>query len=127
MAISDLDEMIHSMQPVQRPGRFVFTGAELPGDVVVEASVREEEGPSAVIARADADRLGLEYDFVAVWITLSVHSALSAVGLTAAFSRALADQGIPCNVVAGLRHDHLLVPEEDADRAMSALRALAAG
>lgn len=127
MAVSDLDEMIRTMQPVRRSGGYVFTDAQLPSDVVVEASVREPEGPSAIIAREDADRLGLTYDFVAVWITLTVHSALSAVGLTAAVSTTLAEHGIPCNVVAGLRHDHLLVPEEAADQAMSALRALAAG
>lgn len=125
MPISDLDQMIHSMEPVHRPGAFVFVGVDLPPDVVVEAGVREAEGPSAVITQQDADRLGLAYDFVASWITLTVFSSLSAVGLTAAVSRALADHGIACNVIAGLRHDHVLVPQEDADRAMHALRALA--
>ena len=40
------------------------------------------------------------------WIQLEVHSALEAKGLTAAFSRALADSLISANVVAGFYHDH---------------------
>ena len=53
-----------------------------------------------------------------------MHSALGAVGLTAAVARALADEGVPCNVLAGAMHDHLLVPEDDAARALDALRRL---
>jgi hypothetical protein len=57
-------------------------------------------------------------------ITLRVHSALDGVGLTAAFSSELAAAGISCNVVAGYHHDHIFVPDADADRAMAALHAL---
>jgi hypothetical protein len=122
MAISDLSDLLRSLQPTLRPGEFVFVGVgELPADVTIEASVREAEGPSSVISRGDADRLGLDYTFVAAWISLTVHSALDAVGLTAAVSTALASNGISCNVIAGLRHDHLLVPVEDAGRALEVL------
>ena len=55
---------------------------------------------------------------------MQVHSALDAVGFTAAFSRALSDAGIPSNVVAAHYHDHVFVPATDAERAMQALRAL---
>jgi hypothetical protein len=44
--------------------------------------------------------------------------------MTAAFATALADHGISANVIAGLHHDHLLVPDADADRAIDVLRAL---
>jgi hypothetical protein len=53
-----------------------------------------------------------------------VQSDLSAVGLTAAFSSALADAGISCNVVAGVFHDHLFVPVDQATQAMLTLQAL---
>jgi uncharacterized protein len=53
-----------------------------------------------------------------------VHSALDAVGLTAAVSRALAAAGLSCNVLAGLHHDHLLVPAGRADEALAVLREL---
>ena len=45
-------------------------------------------------------------------------STLEQVGLTALFSRALADAGISCNVLAGVHHDHLLVPADRADEAL---------
>jgi hypothetical protein len=53
-----------------------------------------------------------------------VHSDLAAVGLTAAVSAALAAEGIACNVIAGHLHDHLLVPVDRADDAVSILRGL---
>ncbi|MOA64315.1 hypothetical protein D3C78_1903210 [compost metagenome] len=56
-----------------------------------------------------------------------MHSALSAVGLTAAFAGALAAAGISCNVVAGYYHDHLFVAQADAEQAMAVLRQLAKG
>ena len=109
-----------SLDPVRRPGEFVFVLGE--ENVPAEASVREDEGLTLVLARERADALGLTYDFVAAWITLRLHSQLEAVGLTAAFSRALAEAGIGCNVLAGLHHDHLLVPADRADEAIAVLR-----
>jgi hypothetical protein len=57
---------------------------------------------------------------------LTVHSDLAAHGLTAAFSTALAEARISCNVIAGVYHDHLLVPDAQADEAMAVLLALQA-
>ena len=111
--MSDLD-------PVRRPGEFVF----VEGGEPAEATVREDEGVTVVLRRERADELGLPYDYVAAWITLRIDSTLEQVGLTALFSRALADAGISCNVLAGLRHDHLLVPAERADEAIDLLRGL---
>lgn len=114
------------MSPQRRPGRYVFaTVAAQPEDIDVLASVVEPEGLSLVITQADADRVGLKYDYIAGWITLQVHSALAAVGLTAAVSAALAEENISCNVVAGYHHDHLLVPIDRLDDAISVLDTLA--
>lgn len=55
-----------------------------------------------------------------------MHSALEAVGLTAAVALALTDAGISCNVVAGFHHDHLFVPFGRAAEAVAVLEALAA-
>jgi hypothetical protein len=128
MVESDLLTLIRHMRPEQVPGRFVFVRLPDSGIEGLDAlaTVREEEGLSAVVGQSDADRHGLEYDFVAAWITLRIESALSAVGLTAAVSNCLTAQGISCNVVAGLRHDHLLVPVEDTDEAIGALESLSA-
>src|ERR687892_2259195 len=105
----DLQALLATMHPVLRPGDYVYVlwphGKPLvPG---IEAAVREAEGLTVVLPRAEADGHGLKYDFVAAWITLEVHSALEAVGLTAAVAQALTEAGISANVVAGYHHDHL--------------------
>lgn len=123
----DLAALLRDMRPDRRPGRFVFvTAPGLPPGVDPVASVREDEGLSLVLNQADADRLELGYEFVAAMITLRVHSALDAVGLTAAVATTLTEAGISCNVVAGHFHDHLFVPVERADDALDRLRALSA-
>lgn len=127
---TSLPILLRSLAPHLNEGEYVFcsvrdaaqvAGAELIG------SIREAEGLSVILVRDEADRLGLRYDYVAAWISLTVHSALSAVGLTAAFANALAADGISCNVIAGYHHDHLFVATQDAERAMATLRQLAAG
>lgn len=125
---TDLATLLSSTSPRLRPGVFVFAAVDQwPAEVEVLASVVEAEGISLVLARQDADRLGLRYDFLAGWITLQVHSALAAVGLTAAVSTALATSGISCDVIAGYHHGHLLVPRDRVEEALTVLRDVAAG
>ena len=126
----DLERLLAVLEPVQRAGTFVVALVEdeaLLAAVAPEATVREDEGLTVVLRREQADRLGIPYDYVAVWITLGVHSALDAVGLTAAISRALADAGLSCNVIAGYHHDHLLVPADRASEALAVLSELSRG
>ena len=123
---TDLMELLANMSPHLNEGSFVFVLADGTAgiqDAVV--TVAEPEGLTLVLPRERADELGLPYTFVASWITLQVHSALDAVGLTAAFSTALTSEGISANVVAGYFHDHLFVPEERREDAMQVLRRLA--
>jgi hypothetical protein len=122
--LSDLDAMLRALEPTLRPGRYAFVA--LPAGMTIDAvltvaSIREEEGLSAVVGEATARELGLEVHFVAAWITLRVRSGLAAVGLTAAVATQLAERGIAANVVAGTRHDHIFVPFERAAEAMAAL------
>lgn len=77
-----------------------------------------------ILSEDQAFMRGLPVMFRCAWITLNVHSDLNAVGLTAAFAKALGDDGISCNVVAGAYHDHIFVPFELAGRAEAALRQL---
>lgn len=117
------------MRPELNPGRYVFTTVPdggMPTGVTPVATVAEREGLTLVLPEADAVAAGLAYDFVAGWITLRVHSALDAVGLTAAVSLALTDAGVSCNMVAGYHHDHLFVPYARAAEAVEVLEALAA-
>jgi uncharacterized protein YbcV (DUF1398 family) len=125
--IGDLKTLLTHMQPELNPGRYAF--AILPPNLVLNpihivASVREPEGLSVVLPEHIAQDLGLPVAFIAAWITLTVHSDLAAVGLTAAFSQALGQARISCNVVAGVYHDHLFVPVEQAQQAMDALHSL---
>ena len=116
------------MEPVVREGRFVFVAVSSVRAMTLPAlaTVHEAEAVTAVLRQEDADSRRLRYDAVCGWITLQVHSALDAIGLTAAFSTALADAGIGANVLAGHYHDHVLVPIADLDRALTVLRDLAA-
>ncbi len=91
----------------------------------IEAVIAEAEGTTAVVSITEAERRGWPIEFVAAWLTVSVHSSLEAVGLTAVLAKVLADRGIPCNVLAGYFHDHLLVPFDRADEATAVLEALA--
>ncbi|MEU7639500.1 MULTISPECIES: ACT domain-containing protein [unclassified Streptomyces] len=124
---SDLQKLLSGMRPELAPGRYVFTMVEggVPSGVTPVVTVAEREGLTLVVPLEEADAAGLAYDYVAGWITLRIHSALEAVGLTAAVSRELTDAGLSCNVVAGFHHDHLFVPYQHADRAMAVLESLA--
>ncbi|MFB6983094.1 ACT domain-containing protein [Streptomyces scopuliridis] len=126
---SDLRKLLSGMRPQLNPGRYVFTTIDgtggVPSGVTPVVTVSEREGLTMVVRREEADTAGLPYDYVAGWITLRVHSALEAVGLTAAVARELADGGLSCNVVAGFHHDHLFVPYERSAEAIAALEDLA--
>ena len=127
-AETDLMALLRGLSPRLREGAYVYTivpDAIPPGATPV-AFVREDEGLTLILPQQQADNLGLPYDFVAAWITLQVHSALTAVGLTAAVSRALTDAGISANMVAGFTHDHLFVAHDRADDAVRTLATLAA-
>ena len=125
---TQLPALLSSMSPELHSGEYVFTSipdAAVPAGAAPVVTVAEEEGLTMVLRKKDADRLGLGYDYVAGWITLRVHSALEAVGLTAAVSAALAREGVSCNVVAGFYHDHLFVPHDSAAQAVRLLEDLA--
>lgn len=117
--------MLTTLDVVRRPGTFTFVSGEWPTLAeAASASVVETEGTTHVVPVEVAREAGAPVEFEAAWLTLTVHSALEAVGLTAAFSRVLADAGIPCNVLAGYHHDHLLVPAHRVDEAVAVLRGL---
>ncbi|HEY0505657.1 MAG TPA: ACT domain-containing protein [Lysobacter sp.] len=124
----DLARLLATLNASAREGEYAFVTrpAADPGlAVTASASVRETEGFTYVVPCAVADAHGLAYDFRAAWLTLDVHSALDAVGLTAAVATALARHGIPCNVLAGFHHDHLLVAADRRDDALAVLADLA--
>ncbi|WP_299667023.1 ACT domain-containing protein [uncultured Polaribacter sp.] len=120
----DLQKLLQQLKPVLNSGEYVFaTVANLDGilrtDTVFE--FKEEEGITIVIEKNRAVALKLEYQFISSWITLKMHSSLEAVGLTAAFSSALTEHQISCNVIAGFYHDHIFVDVKHAKKAIEVL------
>jgi len=103
----------------------MVSGVNVPDEMAVPATVVEDEATTCVLSVADAKKLGIQPEFVAAWLTLDVHSALDAVGLTALVATALASEAIPCNVLAGYYHDHLLVPTDQVERSIAVLSTLA--
>jgi len=123
---TNLAQLIKGMVPKQNDGEYVFStltdlSAVRREDTLCE--FKEEEGTTVVLAREKADKLGLPYDYVASWITLTIHSSLEAVGLTAAFSNELAKHNISCNVIAAYYHDHIFVDRKDGEKALRVLTA----
>lgn len=113
-----------------RPGPYCVITRRAPdpaADAVAEARITEREGITYVVPEAFARTQGEPPGFVAAWLSLRVHSALNAVGVTAAVSGVLAERGIACNVLAGFHHDHLLVPAARCDDAVAAIRSLRGG
>ncbi|MDO7138219.1 MULTISPECIES: ACT domain-containing protein [Algibacter] len=120
----NLEMLLKSMKPKHNLGEFVFCKTERLEFINLSQIVmtfKEEESTTIIAKKEVADQLGLEYSFVASWITLTVHSSLEAVGLTAAFSNALSKNGISCNVVAAYYHDHIFVDVEDTEKAIKIL------
>jgi hypothetical protein len=123
--ITDLEVLLREMRPNLRPDEYVY--CSVPAGDVGWLSLsplgyfREDEGLTLILEREAADKAGLTYGPVMRCITLTVHSALEAVGLTAAVAVSLTRHGISANVVAAYHHDHIFVPAQDAERALEAL------
>jgi hypothetical protein len=121
---TNISVLIKGMAPILNNGEFIFS--TLGDSSIVDRAdtifeFKEREGLSIVIEKQKADRLGLEYDLVYSWITLTIHSSLDAVGFTALFSTELAKHRISCNVIAGYYHDHIFVSKKDTRKAIQVL------
>jgi uncharacterized protein len=128
MGETNINILIKNMRPVLNREEYVFHS--IPSNTPIDFDktlfyFKEKEGITIVVEKNYADEQGYTYSSTFEWITLQVHSALEAVGLTAAFSRALADNNISCNVVAGFYHDHIFVQYPLAQHAVDILEKLA--
>ncbi len=127
--LTDLKAILAALDVVARDAAYVVAtvGAGSPAVADAHATIAETEGMTVVLPVAAAERHGIVGEPTFAWLTLTVFSSFEAVGLTAAFSAALAAADISCNVLAGYHHDHLLVPVRDRDRALEVLRGLRTG
>lgn len=130
MAVNNLEQMLKSLAPSLDDNSYVFCSFpdrnSLPDTdkIMPLATFQEDEGITWIITQDQADRLKLAYEQTFSRITLNVYSSLTAVGLTAAVSTALAHRGISANVVAGYYHDHIFVARADAAKALQTLQNL---
>lgn len=110
----DLARLLAALDPRLHPERYSFSVTDDPrlGEVDF-AVIREAEGLTAIRPDPSGE-----------WarISLSVHSSLEAVGLTATLATRLAERGISANVVAAFRHDHIFVPWDRREEALEAIR-----
>ncbi|MAD89245.1 MAG: transporter [Pseudoalteromonas sp.] len=123
--IKELEMLLQSMSPELQAGEFVFCTVKNSLSEVVSlqpiATFMEQEGLTVIVEKQLAEQAHLEFDGVFKLITLTVHSSLDAVGLTAAVATKLAEYGISANVVAAFFHDHIFVQIDKAEQAMLAL------
>ena len=123
----NLGKLLATMQPELQSGAFVFAtieGHDIPAGLEPIGTFREAEGTTLILPAHDAGHPAIVASKPMRQITLTVHSSLEAVGLTAAFATELARHGISANVVAGYYHDHIFVAAGDAERAVAALDGL---
>ena len=124
------DELLNSISPEIQNGEYVFCSVNGNYTDYVHlnplAMFMEPEGLTLIMPVEAAEKAQLAYESRCKQITLTVHSSLDAVGLTAAVSTKLASHGISANVVAAYYHDHIFVQAEKAEDALSALREFSA-
>jgi len=122
---TNLNKLLASMSPELMPDEYVFCSVQ--GEyndfnkLCPLASYREAEGLTLVISKEAAITNKLPFESVFRGITLTIHSSLDAVGLTAAVSTKLAEKGISANVIAAYYHDHIFVQAHKAELAIEAL------
>ena len=121
---TDLHKLLRGMQPHLNPGEYVYCLVQSMNEAAALDPLfifQEAEGVTVILSKEQANAASLAYPSICAWITLTIHSSLEAVGLTAAFSKALSESNISCNVVAAYHHDHIFVPVKDAEKAMQVL------
>jgi uncharacterized protein len=121
--LTDLRALLAALDPEVDPipKRFLHVSHEKARTHLADALMmfREAEGTTLIV---DVDGDDAQGDRL-LWarITLRVQSSLTAVGMMAAVSAALAKRGIPCNPVSAFLHDHIFVPWDRRDDALDAL------
>ncbi len=123
--IVEIEELLKSMSPEIQSGEYVFCSVNGSYSEYAQlrplASFAESEGLTLIVPVDLAEKAQLAYEGKFKQITLTVHSSLDAVGLTAAVATKLASYDISANVIAAYYHDHIFVQTEKADEALLAL------
>ncbi len=122
----DLPNILNNLQPELLTEDYVFiTSDDNPNsenELDPIATFKEKEGVTLVITQERAQGNNLQYNSVFSCISLGVHSSLTSVGLIAAISKSLSDNGIACNVFSGYFHDHIFVQKSLSTQAMELIK-----
>lgn len=118
---SNLDKLISGLKVHRHEGVWEFVSGTQSDVSTAVMTFREREGWTHIVPAAKFASKDVRF----VWLELAIHSDLNAVGFVAKVATALAAEDIPCNAIAACFHDHIFVPEEMADRAISTLERLA--
>lgn len=113
------------MKPIHIPGEYVFATVseetiETLGTIPL-LIYREAEAITVIVTKQEAETHSLDFESVWGFISLTIHSDLTAVGFLAAVTKVLAEAGISTNVVSAFYHDHLFVPISKVSNAISLL------
>ncbi|MFX0209338.1 MAG: ACT domain-containing protein [Candidatus Hodarchaeota archaeon] len=126
--ISDLKILLELMKPKVIEGEYVFCTISpqqyIKSEIKPLSAFYEKEGVTLIVKRTIAEQNSLPYSNIWAWITLTVHSDLTAIGFLAKITDKLAKAGISVNIVSAYYHDHLFVPIEKADNAIQLLSRL---
>ena len=124
--IKDLQILLRDMNPELDPQEYIFClfNKKVTDEILALDPIcifKEDEAITLVLKKETAEKEGYQYDAVFKRIILNIHSSLEAVGLTAIFSTALAENNISVNVISGYYHDHIFVPNTQASHALQIL------
>lgn len=128
-AITELDRLIKEMKPIIHPEPLVYcavTAEQMTSKMLTDsfAMINEAEAITLITSPEQAQSFGFKASETFQRIELKVYSSLEAVGLTAAVSQCLTEHNISANVIAAYHHDHILIPQKDAQKGYQALLAL---
>lgn len=128
MAEKRLDALLAAIQPELDSEEWAFACVDATFPVALAKPLlvfHEREGATIVAPAAELARFNVSYEGTWRRIVINAYSALDAVGFLAEMTRALTAENIPANVVSAYHHDHLFVPSDRAQDALTALAALA--
>lgn len=99
---------------------YVYTQANVK-ELYPFAIFNEPEAPTAIVSMEKASSAGLSFTFPCRYLRLKEKTSLASVGITAEVAKVLAEQAIPCNVVAAFNYDYFFVSADQAERALGLL------
>ena len=124
----NLTKMLQQLNPKLEEAEYVF--CSVPVDQALDLADRaagwfnEQEGVTLILKKSAADIQNLDYGPIFRKITLTVHSSLTAVGLLAEVTGALARAQLSVNVVSAYYHDHIFLEKDAANQALKILKEL---